>query len=66
MFLIETTRFNDSKKHHWSLVENQRVDGGCKWVQWDAVYLREINLSQQAVIKTRDAVVGSAANCRFV
>lgn len=49
MFLKETTRFKDGKKHHyWSLVENRRVDGGRKVVQRHVLYLGEINSSQQA------------------
>ncbi len=49
MFLKQTSRLKDGKKHHyWSLVENRRVDGGRKVVQRHVLYLGEINSSQQA------------------
>ena len=49
MFLKQTSRLKDGKEHHyWSLVENQRVDGGRKVVQRHVLYLGEINSSQQA------------------
>jgi transposase len=49
MFLKQSTRLKDGKRHHyWSLVENRRVDGGRKVVQRHVLYLGEINSSQQA------------------
>ena len=49
MFLKDSIRFKDGKEHHhWSLVENRRVDGGRKVVQRHVLYLGEINCSQQA------------------
>jgi hypothetical protein len=48
MFLRRTIRKKDGKEHHyWSLVENKRVSGG-RVVQRHALYLGEINSSQQS------------------
>ena len=47
MFLRCTTRIKDGKEHrYYSLVENRRVSGG-RVVQRPALYLGEINDSQQ-------------------
>ena len=47
MFLRYTTRKKDGKEHrYYSLVENKRVAGG-RVVQRHALYLGEINDSQQ-------------------
>jgi hypothetical protein len=49
MFLRQTRREKDGKTHsYWSVVENQRVDGG-RVVQRPVLYLGEINSSQAAV-----------------
>jgi hypothetical protein len=49
MFLRQTRRKKDGKTHsYWSVVENQRVDGG-RVVQRPVLYLGEINSSQAAV-----------------
>ena len=68
MFLKETTRFKDGKEHHyWSLVENRRVDGGCKVVQRHVLYLGEINSSQQAAWrKTIEVFENGSAQPRTV
>jgi transposase len=68
MFLKETTRFKDGKEHHyWSLVENQRVDGGRKVMQRHVLYLGEINSSQQAAWrKTIEVFEAGSAKARTV
>src|SRR5438477_8472824 len=49
MFLRCTTRKKNGKEHrYWNLVENRRVAGG-QVVQRQALYLGEINDSQQEV-----------------
>lgn len=48
MFLRQTQRKKDGKTHsYWSVVENQRLDGG-RVVQRHVLYLGEINSSQAA------------------
>jgi len=48
MFLKRSSRRKNGKQHHyWSLVENKRVSGG-RVVQRHALYLGEINSSQEA------------------
>jgi len=48
MFLRSKRRFKDGKEHrYWSIVENRRVAGD-RVVQWQVLYLGEINDSQKA------------------
>ena len=48
MFLRQTQRKKDGKTHvYWNIVENRRLDEG-RVVQWQVLYLGEINPSQTA------------------
>jgi hypothetical protein len=66
MFLRQTRRKKDGKTHsYWSVVENQRVDGG-RVVQRPVLYLGEINSSQAAVgVAARNRNVADAQSKAF-
>ena len=67
MFLKRSSRRKNGKEHHyWSLVENKRVSGG-RVVQRHALYLGEINSSQEAAWrKTIDVLEAGQPKARTI
>jgi transposase len=67
MFLKRSSRRKNGKEHHyWSLVENKRVSGG-RVAQRHALYLGEINSSQEAAWrKTIDVLEAGQPKARTI